>query len=832
MGADCAARPPALHGRLESGARGLVEKHLSAIPDIFILIILINPAHFVVKQCQRCLKCYDLLMPNDSYKTFRVSVRPARVVCFIDANDQNWQVSALNIIEAFSRVWGGAYFIIVPTDGQIISDVFWRILLAYDPDYLWVYTARAENSYEPSFELSNDLQQDLKLKLAPFHFKDHIIRGGAYRNLAPRFPYTDLITILPNCERPNSLSEINELQGVMQLWIASFTGHASLEYKEALGSIGIESRTVDYSDGLSELFNLASKGIRGELVVDDTGFPYAFSLTQLGFYRSLKFDDWLEATLVVVGETLQDFCLYYCLARLRGKVMWLLPSWLPPNGIEDYSIWSSDTYLGCFAQSLSKLTKEQGQRGSIYVISLSMSPDDLASVRNLLTQSWHGLSIEEGLPVEENLPSNDQDPAALLSSYLDTLLQFPLRVYERGNESKTVSRHFLGEDMAGFFEPPKPKNFSNIHPYEHRWITEISVIGHHLPRHPLFGDQVVRHGLSSSLEARIGRDGIAFFCPSSSYFGGELDQTLVKPSIHLPDGFSIFPRLMKNVGYDCLISDKGRFTLATLSKFESISSLANFLLTNSKRAVLEKYLNTNKTGPDVKDEGLFLQSDRRRYLDFVAVKKIMGTDKAAANLIDTLIGQSVLHRGLILKCDLCRSTDWFSMAELSHEFRCKRCNRTQTYRQSHTLGRLEPPWYYKLDEIVFKGLANDMLVPLLTLHRLSQKTESFLYSLDVELLDPNSGEQLFELDICCIPDGELTIGAAKRNNRLDRTAREEREVINKYFDLAQKIGATQVVFATYSEQWREETARMITERFSGSLIKVILWGQRDLIQLH
>jgi hypothetical protein len=289
---------------------------------------------------------------------------------------------------------------------------------------------------------------------------------------------------------------------------------------------------------------------------------------------------------------------------------------------------------------------------------------------------------------------------------------------------------------------------------------------------------------------------------------------------------------MKGLNYDCQISDKGSFTFDTIVKFGSVSSLAYFLTTDSKRAVLEKYLDNKSPGPDVKDEGLVLQTDRRRYLDMAAVAKIVRGGKAAADLIDTLIGKSVLHRGLILKCEYCRSTDWFSVAELTNEFRCRRCNRAQVYRQFHALSRPEPVWYYKIDEMVFKGLANGMVVPLLTLYQFERRADSFLFSPDIELLDPNSRKQLFELDICCIPDGELTIGEAKRSNRLGKTAREEREEINKYFDLAQKIGASRVVFATYDEQWRDQTVRMIMERFSDSLIKVTLWAKDDLLKLY
>jgi hypothetical protein len=277
------------------------------------------------------------------------------------------------------------------------------------------------------------------------------------------------------------------------------------------------------------------------------------------------------------------------------------------------------------------------------------------------------------------------------------------------------------------------------------------------------------------------------------------------------------------------VSDKGRFTLDALAKFGGLSALSYFLLSERKRALLEKYRDHSPARADVRDDGLFLNSDRRRYLDFMAVRRIVGGDREAADLLDDLIGKSVLHRGLVLKCEFCRSTDWCAVAELSDTFRCKRCGRSQAYGQFHSLSRLEPSWYYKLDEIVFKALSNDFLVPVLTLRRLGDKAESFLHSPELELLDPTSGAQIMEVDLCCVIDGRIVIGEAKKSNRLAGSAREERETVNKYLDVAGKIGASLVVFATLAESWRDETARMIVERFSGSLTDVTLWSRADLL---
>ena len=85
-----------------------------------------------------------------------------------------------------------------------------------------------------------------------------------------------------------------------------------------------------------------------------------------------------------------------------------------------------------------------------------------------------------------------------------------------------------------------------------------------------------------------------------------------------------------------------------------------------------------------------------------------------------------------------------------------------------------------------------------------------------------------EVDICCISDGILTIGEAKKDDRLGKSAKEENETIAKYYQLASAIGATRVVFATYANSWREVTVQRVHSVFVDPFIKVILLGRSDL----
>ena len=145
--------------------------------------------------------------------TIATSVRPGRTAVFVDISDQHWQNTCLRIIEYFNRMWGGAGNIIVPTDGNTISPLFWNMLERFDPDYLNAYrrtgldieieepdhfeqefekqvaewekqigeashSAAKESirdnlrhSWLTNFEIAPELQAELKVRLAPFYFE-------------------------------------------------------------------------------------------------------------------------------------------------------------------------------------------------------------------------------------------------------------------------------------------------------------------------------------------------------------------------------------------------------------------------------------------------------------------------------------------------------------------------------------------------------------------------------------------------------------------------------------------------------------------------------------
>jgi hypothetical protein len=216
-------------------------------------------------------------------------------------------------------------------------------------------------------------------------------------------------------------------------------------------------------------------------------------------------------------------------------------------------------------------------------------------------------------------------------------------------------------------------------------------------------------------------------CPGAFVMGSDPDFNSLRPSIRVPSALDIFRLALGYCGYDCEISDKGRYESETIDKLGGLEAARRVFRDSSRRALLEKFLDQVKPKKDVFDEGVPLK-DERRYLNFDAIVKLLGSAGSATAVIDDYVGKRVFYRGLILKCTNCSDLDWFSIDEITHAFTCRRCGKNQQYTKSNWNHPDEPSWFYKLDEIVYQALLNNSATPILTLGALREKyNESFLF---------------------------------------------------------------------------------------------------------
>jgi hypothetical protein len=221
--------------------------------------------------------------------------------------------------------------------------------------------------------------------------------------------------------------------------------------------------------------------------------------------------------------------------------------------------------------------------------------------------------------------------------------------------------------------------------------------------------------------------------------------------------------------------------------------------------------------------------EERRYLDLDSLISILGKEDEAANVLDRLSLLAVLYRGLILKCQHCRRADWFGFRELTDAFTCKRCHREQIFTQQHWRYPKQPIVYYQLDELVYQGLYHNMQVPLLALDWLRRASkQSFLFVPELQYRETDRNANRSEVDLNCVVDGVLTIGEAKKENRIGDTEKNEYAVITKYLDLAKKLVARQVVFATSSEEWHANTLKNLRSVFEKQHFRLILLKHAQL----
>jgi hypothetical protein len=410
---------------------------------------------------------------------------------------------------------------------------------------------------------------------------------------------------------------------------------------------------------------------------------------------------------------------------------------------------------------------------------------------------------------------------------IDHLVRMPLVAIERDNFQRDLIVQLSDDLTISPFSTPKPKNFHTIHPYEHRYVTQLAIAKEAPPKHFHLGRWTILDNLNSTKQTRVGKEGPAYFCPNVAYFGGDIDTVLVRPHLRLSPLQKILSELARTQNYDCRPSDKGIYADETITKWGGLSEAASFLRDDKERRLLDEFLDRSESAAG---KGVYLTDDRRRYLDFASIKAHVG-DQAAA-LVDELITKQILYRGFIFRCSFCRSAAWFSVSELTQEFKCKRCGRGQVYTKDNWKMPDEPAWYYKLDELVYQGYRQGMAVPLLALdHMRSTTSENFSFTTDREFWKPDAAKPEAEVDFFCVTDGVLTIGEAKKENRLAKSASEENAEISKYKHMAKGLAARRLVFATLAEAWNTNTVERVISAFIDlRYVQVCFLAAQDLLK--
>ncbi|WP_405542412.1 hypothetical protein OG478_12065 [Streptomyces phaeochromogenes] len=742
-----------------------------------------------------------------TYQNITATVRPPRCVIFINRNSDYWKVAADCAIAKASEAWGGRYFLIVPTDGVTIEDKFWELLEVYSPDHLAVFSltfsdlegadpeqynatkerykkawgakegqadgfedwfsGSAAQSRVDEFAISDELSKELIYRLSPFHFS-----GAIDTHLTTRsgfgYPFTKIAKVISATTRHIGLVRLPPAIGdlAMKLLIHSEVGVVSEDHYVDAGFIAKPlAGSYDILDILKHVngSRLTSTIEDAEPRLDDDfllNTPFGLSMLHLGqYYRADRHMEYKEPVVVVLGDTVDDFCLYYSLSRMHEGVKWLPLEWLRASSKalndrrkrrergEEPREFTRDENAGRALVNLFYELIEYGhQEKRLQLCSMSLNQRQLVAYRTQFARCSYFDESEVTSNID-CLPIESISTACIL------------RVFETNNYVNHRSMVFVDGKSVSPFETPSIKNFTEVRLSEHYWLTSLRVEGYQPPSLPELGPKIVNlHG--STTESRVAEDGIVYQCPNSMIFSNELDAVLVRPKIEMPDVMDLLNAYFADVGIAVRYSDKGKYFNDSIRRFGGLDSLGAFIKAKATRSVLEKFMQTNK---NAENGVFFVRTDQRSYLDLDAITDSMGSPQHAADLVDDLLTKEIIYRGYILKCERCSLSSWYSLDALSSVFICNRCSYQQKFTQRHWKnGMVEPRWCYKLAETVYQFYEKNSHLTAQVLYRLkTQSTYAFHYAPEIDLIDFSGPGNSREMDVACILDGQIIFGECK-----------------------------------------------------------------------
>jgi hypothetical protein len=747
-------------------------------------------------------------------------------------------------ISAASEVWGGRNFLIIPTDGLRIREKFWEILKVYNPDHIATYNltlrdletsqpaeyAKAEQAYREHWEaqgsdlamfddwfaksaeislldeltLSDDLKKQILDRLSPFHLQGDVIQQWISRSSGFRFPFTQIADIIPYATR--HIGEIvlpKQIEDPTAALMAhSQTGYASPDYRAKLEahqfSVRPLPREYNTADFLEHVFGGQALGMRAgdtwqRLDEYMPRTPFGVSMLHLNmYYKANVHLAYKEPVIVIIGDTVDDFCLYYSLSRLHENVRWMPLAWLRSA----YSLYMANVRRHERHEAIQDLSDQQ--RTVTKLVNLYFDLIEHGTGEKTLQLCSMSLSVRQLIAYKRQMatlcmfgrPTFSSKTICIPVDKISTTCI--VTVFEEDNYSNNESAVFIDGRTVSPLVTPRPKNFSAILPTGHYWVASLQIENYQPPQVEGLGAQLIQT-TGFPVDVRVAIDGIAYHCPNAAYFGGGIDANLVRPRIRLLDEMALLGSYFATIGIDIRYSDKGNYFRDTIRRFGSLDETGEFIKSASTRTILDKYI--TRAGSE---DGtvIFLTNDQRAYLNLQAFKVSVGDLSKAAALIDDLVSKNVVERGYILQCSRCRLASWYSISVLTSEFTCSRCSFQQQFTHAHWKHPIEPHWYYKLAETIYQFYENNSHLTVQALYKLkSTSKRAFHYVPEIELLNfPKTGDKK-ELDIACILDGVIIIGEAKTEALRARD-------VTKFEGLVNKFGHEpgRVVFATNKQE--------------------------------
>lgn len=503
-----------------------------------------------------------------------------------------------------------------------------------------------------------------------------------------------------------------------------------------------------------------------------------------------------DGSVIVVGDTAEDYALALAYDRLVGNAIWLTSDLL-----EDDEIWNRRIRPG--VQSIVFRLESQGRRLAV----TSASLEDLAM--QVFVERLQGADIGLVAPSQEDgldsRPRTIQLRRPSLASGLTSLL---VDEHIGATVSLPVTTELDGSKVALFgLDTPIPAKllFPPSSPHVPYWYVDVSVSGDATPRarDAPIAAMPVDNSPFPAVNLRASKEGVSF---SPRYMGFVASGSLLtsrigRPRVNSRSMMAWVRAMASRDNLDVRLSDAGRRAelvrsrLGTRQEFLDFASPANL---SALRAFVPR---DRKPKPSERDpDTVVIGVDP--YLSFPAIQQRMPQASAteALDLVDRLAAARLLRRGLILGCEDCGRPSFVYAERLGPTYECTQCSALNSL-VSASWKRVapEPTWFYDLHPNFRELLeANGDVVLLASAHIRSSGRE-YVDAPELEFVDRDSGLAIAEIDVVACVEDQVVIAEAKANGKFDAKQRGAKAA--KLLRVASALRADRILLATTADSW-------------------------------
>lgn len=734
------------------------------------------------------------------HKSVSLSLRAPRIALLFRKSEK-WRESVQLMLAHATKRWGGQHIVLVPHDemGQVNPEIL-GLLEQFDPDYIsapdwgigayhriWPIQLEREGVQLSGEELSAAVDEMHEL-------------GETYRDPHSRYTERELAKTFPTLR--TYTTDEDPLGEPRQLDIEVPVGNADLS-SASRGSLAVEtSWTSDTSLMCGTMFGVVPpSGDTTEHEPDWTSQLAAY----IGILGRRRFPEtgeaawstadpslnWMQTgypgakSPIVVGDTVEDFCLFLLLQRMLGHAYWL-PADLLGN-LEKQT--STAEYVRLAFMSLFG-------NDAIECHSISVPADEIESTLAVLNSNpmvelmeigpQSSVTISKALRfAPAPIPRVDTERDLFIEGCVELWQTIPVRTFGDG---RVAPEH---PPVAPL--PAKLPDDERI-----RWVMELD-IDTPLPPGRDVSPQIFSGNANPLNLPRRSRRGLAWAAESVGLVvkGSLMQYRVAQPAFMVPSLLQWVESRITTSGHTVDFSAAGQNANLAAELVGGRSNLID-LFEGHHRPLLEMYRsvppNTRSDKHFQDKEGVLLRGEP--YLSWKGIEKGSAT-VAASEIVDALAANKLIRRGFVLDCLACPHVSFIRLEAIGQSYQCPRCGESNTLSQPRWRDGNEPTWFYDLHPTVRELINGNGDLCLRAAAKLRGRGKGGLDIAEIEIISLEKAKAVAEIDLLTVVEGRIHLTEAKTAGKFENEAEMKKKLL-----AAGTLGADVIVLATSQAQWK------------------------------